>query len=155
MRTAYKTDSYSKLDPVDAEDKLRQLIRLRGQRGRILTAADEDRLLEEAVTHLGVPLDRAQGVLLAETSHRQIALETGLEETAAQLIKALAGSRKKLTYQNFEAIANFYASQRKIPLETSRQMIKRLMEEEDISPAGKGFFMSTRWYRRLRSQKAS
>jgi uncharacterized SAM-dependent methyltransferase len=92
--------------------------------------------------------------LLAETSHRQIALETGLEESATQLIEALAGNRKKLTYQNFEAIAHYYAAQRKIPVDVSRQMVKRLMDEEDIKPAGTGLFLSTRWYRRIRDKKS-
>jgi hypothetical protein len=155
MRASYQADNYSNVEPMDAEDRLRQLVRLRGQRGRVLTAADEDRLLEEAVTRLGVSLERAQGILLAETSHRQIALETGLEETASQLIEAIAGKRKKLSYENFEAIAHFYATQRKISIDSSRQMIKRLMEEEDISPAGTGLLMSTRWYRRIREKKTN
>lgn len=32
------------------EERLRQLVRLRTQRGRVLTTDDEDKLLEEAVT---------------------------------------------------------------------------------------------------------
>ena len=56
-------DGYS-TDPIaEAEERLRQLVRLRGKRARIISSQDEERLLEEAVTRLGVPLERARGVL--------------------------------------------------------------------------------------------
>ena len=151
MRPSYQADAYFELQLADAEDRLRQLVRLRSQRGRVLTSADEGRLLEEAVTRLGVSLDRARGILHAETQNGQIALESDLEDTAAELLKSFAGSRKKLSRRDFEAISSFYAGQRRIQIDAARQMVKRLMEEEDIAPQAAGILRSKRWYRRVKT----
>ena len=59
MGPAY-SDSYNTDAGTDAEERLRQLVRLRGKLARVITSEDEERLLEEAVTRLGVPLERAR-----------------------------------------------------------------------------------------------
>lgn len=151
MRASYQNNGFVDEDIFDAEDRLRQLVRLRGQRARVISAADEERLLEEAVTRLGVSLERARGVLHAETQRGQIALESDLEETVAELLKSFAGPRKKISRRDFEVITNLHSAQRKIPIETARAMVKRLMEEEDISPRATGILRSKRWYRRIKA----
>ena len=151
MRASYQSNGFVDEDIFDPEDRLRQLVRLRGQRGRVISAADEERLLEEAVTRLGVSLERARGVLHAETLRGQIALESDLEDTVAELLKSFAGSRKKISRRDFEVIANLHSSQRKIPIETARAMVKRLMDDEDISPRAAGILRSKRWYRRIKT----
>lgn len=151
MRNSYQLSDDSVGAGLDMEDRLRQIVRLRSQRGRVITAADEDKLLEDAVTRFGVSLDRARGVLHSEIRNGQIALESDLEDTVSQLVKSLAGSGKKLSRRDFEAAVSFYAARRKIPLESSRQAVKRLMEEEGIAPKRAGFMQSKRWYRRIRS----
>lgn len=151
MKNSYQTADYPDDNGPAAEDRLRQLVRLRSQRGRVLTAVDEDKLLEEAVTRLGVSLDRARGILHSELHNGQIALESDLEDTVSQLMKSLAGTGKKLSRRDFEAVANFHAARRKVPLETSRQAVKRLMEEEGISPKRAGLLRSKRWYRRIKN----
>lgn len=151
MRNPYHAAEYSISSSDDAEDRLKQLIRLRSQRGRVLTAADEDKLLEDAVTRLGVPLDKARGILHSELEKGQISLESDLEETTMELMKALAGDRKALSRRDFEAVASFYASRRKVPFEASRQSVKRLMEEEGISPKRAGILRTKRWYKRIKA----
>jgi hypothetical protein len=151
MRASYQGNGFIDEDIFDAEDRLRQLVRLRGQRGRVISAADEERLLEEAVTRLGMSLERARGVLHAEMQRGQIALESDLEDAVEELLKSFAGARKKIARRDFEVIANLYAAQRKIPIETARAMVKRLMEEEDISPRAAGILRSKRWYRRIKT----
>lgn len=144
-------DGYS-TDPIaEAEERLRQLVRLRGKRARVISSQDEERLLEEAVTRLGVPLERARGVLHSETHNGQIALESDLEDTMVELLKSFSGTRKKLSLRDFEAISSLHAARRRIPIETSRQMVKRLMEEEDITPRAAGLLRSKRWYRRIKT----
>lgn len=135
----------------DGEERLRQLVRLRAQRGRMLTTADEDRLLEEAVTRLGVPLNRARGILLSETESGEIALETNLEDTIVDLMKSLAGPKKRLSRRDFEAVAAFHAARCRRPLDASRQAVKKIMEEEDISPRRNGILATKRWYRRIKA----
>jgi hypothetical protein len=151
MRAPYHGNGYIDEHTFDADDRLRQLVRLRGQRGRVISAAEEERLLEEAVTRLGMSLERARGVLLAEMQRGQIPLESDLEDTVAELLKSFAGSRKKLSRRDFEVIANLHASQRKIQIEAARAMVKRLMEEEDISPRAAGIMRTKRWYRRIKT----
>ena len=117
----------------------------------MISAAEEERLLEEAVTRLGMSLERARGVLHAEMLRGQIPLESDLEDTVAELLKSFAGSRKKLSRRDFEVIANLHAAQRKIQIESARAMVKRLMEEEDISPRAAGVMRTKRWYRRIKT----
>ena len=150
MGPAY-SDSYNTDAGTDAEERLRQLVRLRGKRARVITSEDEERLLEEAVTRLGVPLERARGVLHAETQNGQIALESDLEDTLVDLLKSFAGTRKRLSRRDFEVISSLHAARRRTPIETSRQMVKRLMEEEDISPRAAGIMRTKRWYRRIKT----
>ena len=151
MRAPYHGNGYIDEHTFDADDRLRQLVRLRGQRGRVISAAEEERLLEEAVTRLGMSLERARGVLHAEMLRGQIPLESDLEDTVAELLKSFAGSRKKLSRRDFEVIANLHAAQRKIQIESARAMVKRLMEEEDISPRAAGVMRTKRWYRRIKT----
>ena len=150
MGPAY-SDSYNTDAGTDAEERLRQLVRLRGKRSRVITSEDEERLLEEAVTRLGVSLERARGVLHAETQNGQIALESDLEDTLVDLLKSFAGTRKRLSRRDFEVISSLHAARRRISTETSRQMVKRLMEEEDITPRAAGLLRSRRWYRRIKA----
>lgn len=132
------------------EDRLRQLVRLRAKRGRILTAADEDKLLEEAVTRLDVSLDRARGVIYAELQNSNIELETDIDENMQELAKSIAGSKERLSRADFERIATFYASRLKTPVETARRKLKRIMEEEGISARRAGVIPSRSWYRRIK-----
>jgi len=150
MVQAY-SDDYRPDTVADAEDRLRQLVRLRGKRARFITSEDEERLLEEAVTRLGVPLERARGVLHSETQKGQIALESDLEDTLVDLLKSFSGSHKRLSMRDFEAISSLHAARRRLPIESSRQMVKRLMEEEDITPRAAGLLRSKRWYRRIKT----
>lgn len=135
----------------DAEDRLRQLVRLRTQRNHILTTTDEDRLLEDAVTQLGLSLERARGIILSETGNGKVELETDLEETIADLLKSLAGSKKRLSRRDFEALAAFHSSRSKRPVVESRLAVKKIMEEEDIAPRRSGLMATTRWHRRIKA----
>lgn len=150
MGSAY-TDGYRTETDTDTEDRLRQLVRLRGSRARVITSEDEERLLEEAVTRLGVPLERARGILHSETQNGQIALESHLEDTLVELLKSFSGTHEKLSRRDFEAISSLHAARRRIPIEASRQMVKRLMEEEDITPRAAGLLRSKLWYRRIKT----
>lgn len=151
MKNSYQMAPDNNGADMDAEDRLRQIVRLRSQRGRVITSVDEDKLLEEAVTRLGVSLDRARGVLHSEIRNGQIALESDLEDIVGQLLKSLAGPDRKLSRRDFEAAVNFYAARRKVSIENSRQAVKRLMDEEGISPKRAGLLRSNRWYRRIKT----
>lgn len=133
------------------EDRLRQLVRLRAQRNRVLSAADEDKLLEEAVTRLDLSLDRARGVLYAEIQNNNVCLESDLDERVQELVTSIAGVKERLSRRDFEQIAAFYASRLKVPAETARKKLKRIMEEEGIAPKRAGLIPSESWYRRIKA----
>lgn len=135
----------------DAEDRLRQLVRLRTQRNRVLTTKDEDRLLEDAVTQLGLPLDRARGIILSETGNGEIEVETDLEDTISDLLKSLAGPKKRLSRRDFEAVAAFHSTRCRRSVEDSRSAVKKIMDEEDIVPRRAGILATTRWHRRIKA----
>lgn len=132
------------------DDRLRQLVRLRSQRGRVLSAADEDKLLEEAVTRLDLPLDRAQGIIYAELRNNSISLESDIDNRMLELLTSIAGAKGRLSRRDFERIAAFYASRLKVPVEVTRKKLKRIMEEEEIRPMRAGLIPSRSWFRRIR-----
>jgi hypothetical protein len=150
MGSAY-SDGYRTDTDTDTEDRLRQLVRLRGGRARVISSEDEERLLEEAVTRLGVQLERARSIIHSETQNGQIALESDLEDTMVELLKSFSGTHEKLSQRDFEAISSLHAARRRIPIEASRQMVKRLMEEKDITPRAAGLLRSKRWYRQIKT----
>ena len=78
------------------EERFRELIRLRTMRNKVLTAADETELLNDAVRRLGVPLSRARSIMLAEADTKNIELESDLGDTAVAMMKSMASPKGKL-----------------------------------------------------------
>lgn len=131
------------------EEKLRQLVQLRGRRDRILSLSDEENILEEAVTRLEMPLGRARGILLATADRENIEIESDLQRVTGAMIVAFAGQAKTISYRDFETVVKFHSSQTKSSPEESRKAVKKLVLREDIAPRRSGLLLSTRWFRRI------
>lgn len=132
------------------EEKLRQLVQLRGQRDRLLSLSDEEKILEEAVTQLDLPLGRARGILLAAADSESIEIESDLERVSGAMISALAGASRTISYDDFEAVVKFHAARTQSSTEDSRKAVKKLAERETVAPRRSGALFSTRWFRRIK-----
>ncbi len=132
------------------EERFRELIRLRTMRSKVLTAADEAELLNDAVRRLGVPLNRARSIMLAEADTKSIELESDLGDTAVAMMKSMASPKGKLSRTNFELIVQFYKSRMRGTDEQAKTRIKQLMLENAIEPKPNGLLRSLRWYRNIK-----
>jgi hypothetical protein len=131
------------------ENRFQELIRLRTLRNKVLSAKDETQLLTEAVSNLGVTLDKARGILLSEVDNRQIELESDLDDVMLGMIGSMSDHRSGLSERNFDMIAKYYAQRSKKVEPLARMRVKEIMEENGIEPRGSGWLRSRRWYRRI------
>lgn len=133
-----------------AEERFQELVRLRAFKGRTLTRQDEEALLQEAVLHFGLNLQRARALLVAESTALSMEMESDLDDMAVGMLDALADSRKKISQRSFGQIASYYAKRSRRTEAEAERKVKQLMEDNDLRPKPAGLFRSTRWYRRIR-----
>mgnify|MGYP006969289215 CR=1 FL=1 len=131
------------------EEKLRQLVQLRGRRDRIISVSDEERMLEEAVTRLDIPLHLARGIMLAAADAEGIEVESDIERATAAMIVAFGRKSRSISARDFETVAKFHAGRTNGSAEDSRKVVKRLARREGVAPQRDGILLSTRWYRRI------
>ena len=97
------------------ENRFQELIRLRTLRNKVLSAEDESQLLNDAVSNLGVPLDRARGILLSEVDNRKIELESDLDDVVSSMVSSMNDQNRGLSEKNFGMISKYYAQRTKKP----------------------------------------
>ena len=95
---------------------------------------------------------RLLAALGADTPSPEVvaAVPPAVKKQMQELVKSVADAKGRLSRRDFERIAIFYASRFKIPVETCRQKVKKIMEDEGISPQRAGFIPSRSWYRRIK-----
>ena len=133
-----------------SEEKLRELILLRGQRKRFLSTADEQEILETAITTLDLPAARAKGIILATADSASIETESELTRVVEAMILALAGSSKTLSYSDFMLVVKYYSRAMETTPDTAAAKIKEIMNGIRIQPARAGFLPSLRWFRAIK-----
>lgn len=131
------------------EEKLRQLVQLRGRRDRLLTVSDEENILEEAVTRLEMPLGRARGILLTTADSEKIEIESDLQRVVSAMLSAFAGKSRSISFRDFETVVKFHGGQTQASAEESRKAVKKIANREGIAPRRYGLLLSTRWFRRI------
>ncbi len=132
------------------EARFLELVRLRTMRNKVLSAQAESELLNDAVSRLGVPLNRARGILLSETDSSRIELESDLDDMAVGMLTSMAAPKSKLSSKDFDLVVRFYSMRVRKTEADARLKVKRLMEENAIAPKPRGLFRSLRWYRRIK-----
>ena len=135
---------------IESEEKLRELVLLRGQRQRFLSATDEQDILEIAITQLNVPVARAKGIILATASSASIETESELTRVVESMILTLAGRSKIVSYSDFMLVVKYHSRVTDTATEVASVKAKALMNRLGIKPGRAGFLPSIRWFRSIR-----
>jgi hypothetical protein len=134
----------------DPQDKLRELVLLYSQRDKVLTTAEEDSIVNKAVSEYGFTVGAARAIVIATAAGAGIEVEGDYEDAAKAMLVALGGTRKSITEADFALIVQYYLGKSKLPQDEVRRRVKQLIEKAGISPAPRGIFFSTRWFRTIR-----
>ena len=134
----------------DPQDKLRELVLLYSQRDKVLTTAEEDSIVNTAVSEYGFTVGAARAIVIATAAGAGIEIESDYEDAAKAMLVALGGTRKLIKAEDFDLIAQYYHGKSKLPQDEVRRRVKQLIEKAGISPAPRGIFFSTRWFRTIR-----
>lgn len=134
----------------DGEKKLRELMLLRGARNNVLSADSEEELLEISVAQLNLPLQRAQGIIIATAESAGYEVQSEIDRVSEAMVTALSGSSRAISYADFETVAGYHASKLKLSALAARKRIKEIVERLEISPERSGPFWSARWFRTIR-----
>ena len=134
----------------DPQDKLRELVLLYSQRDKVLTTAEEDSIVNTAVSEYGFTVGAARAIVIATAAGAGIEVEGDYEDAAKAMLVALGGTRKSITEADFALIVQYYLGKSKLPQDEVRRRVKQLIEKAGISPAPRGIFFSTRWFRTIR-----
>lgn len=133
-----------------AENRFRELIRIRLMREKVLSKDAESDLLKDAVTKLGLSLDKARGLLVSETDNSSIDLESDIDDATSGILASLANDKKKISYRDFEIASRFHARKTRKNMEDARREVKRIMEVNLYEPKAAGILRTRRWYRRIK-----
>lgn len=131
------------------EDKLRQLVVLRGENSSSLSTTDEEQLLETAVTRLSIPLSRARGILIATADNADVELESDLSRVVEAMVLSLAGRSMTISFSDFELLAAYYSRQMRTSVPQARVRLKQIVERAGVQPGRAGLLFSARWFRSI------
>ena len=134
----------------DPQDKLRELVLLYSQRDKVLTTAEEDSIVNTAVSEYDFTVGAARAIVIATAAGAGIEVEGDYEDAAKAMLVALGGTRKSITEADFALIVQYYLGKSKLPQDEVRRRVKQLIEKAGIAPAPRGIFFSTRWFRTIR-----
>ena len=99
----------------DPQDKLRELVLLYSQRDKVLTTAEEDSIVNTAVSEYGFTVGAARAIVIATAAGAGIEVEGDYEDAAKAMLVALGGTRKSITEADFALIAQYYLGKSKLP----------------------------------------
>ena len=134
----------------DPQDKLRELVLLYSQRDKVLTTAEEDSIVNTAVSEYGFTVGAARAIVIATAAGAGIEVEGDYEDAAKAMLVALGGTRKLIKEADFDLVAQYYLGKSKLAQDEVRRRVKQLIEKAGIAPAPRGIFFSTRWFRSIR-----
>ena len=77
----------------DPQDKLRELVLLYSQRDKVLTTAEEDSIVNTAVSEYGFTVGAARAIVIATAAGAGIEVEGDYEDAAKAMCHIPAGSR--------------------------------------------------------------
>jgi hypothetical protein len=134
----------------DGENKLRELVLLRGARNNMLSADSEEELLEIAVTQLNLTLQRAHGIIIATAESAGYEVQSEIDRVTEAMVAALSASSRVISHADFETVASYHAGKMNVSLLAARRRIKDIVERLKINPERRGLLWSARWFRTIR-----
>ena len=134
----------------DGENKLRELVLLRGARNNVLSTDSEEELLEIAVTQLNLSLQDARGIIIATAESANYEMQSEIDRVTEAMVAAVSASSRAISHSDFKTVASYHAGKLKLPLAVARGRIKDIAERLKINPERRGLLLSARWFRSIR-----
>ena len=134
----------------DGENKLRELVLLRGARNNVLSTDSEEEILEIAVTQLNLDLQRARGIMIATTESATYEMESEIDRVTEAMVAALSASSRSISQDDFKTVASYHAGKLKLPFPIAQRRIKEIAGRLKITPERRGLLWSARWFRTIR-----
>jgi hypothetical protein len=127
------------------------LVKLNGVGSRYIDRERERRLLEEAVTRLGLSLEEARGVLRSVGEDSGYVFESEARRRIEQMLNRQAGRRGLISRTQFRSTAQLFRdfSDNTIGEPEARRQLKRIMIENGWRPRRAGLLRTRRWYRQV------
>jgi len=144
-------DDLSRRGAEDPARRFADLVKLSGLQTRFIDRAQEQRLLEDAVTRFNLTLDEARGILRSVAEDLGYTFETETSRRIQQVLARHAGRRGFVSRSQFTSTAQVlrdFSSNTISEIEARRQL-KRVMMENGWQPRRAGLLMSRRWYRQI------
>jgi hypothetical protein len=119
--------------------------------GKVITRADEKKILEEGLTRFGLDFREAQGILLSVASERDIALVSHVEHHIDIFLQQVV-KRDKVPRKDFNKANLLYRKMTNdtIPVSEIRTRIKQMMEHNGWTGRRRRWlFGSRRWFKKI------
>lgn len=144
-------DDVSRRGAEDPARRFADLVKLSGLQTRYIDRAQEQRLLEDAVTRFNLTLDEARGILRSVAEDLGYTFETETSRRIQQVLARHAGRRGLVSRSQFTATSQVLRdfSSNTISEIEARKQLKRVMMENGWQPRRAGLLMSRRWYRSI------
>ena len=142
-------------DPDDRDQgrdkaKFADYIQLHTTEGKVITRADEKKILEEGLIRFGLDLREAQGILLSTAVEHEIALVSHAEHHIDIYLEEVV-KRRKISRKNFNKAVSLYRKMTKdvIPETKIRSRVKQMVEHRGWSGKRRRWlFGSRRWFKK-------
>ena len=118
--------------------------------GKVITRADEKKILEEGLTRFDLDFREAQGILLSVASEREIALVSHVEHHIDIFLQQVV-KRRKVSRKDFNKAALLYRKMTNdsIPDVEIRARIKQMIEKSGwTGKRRRWLFNSRRWFKK-------
>ncbi len=119
--------------------------------GKVITRADEKKILHEGLTRFDLDFREAQGILLSVASEREIALVSHVEHHIDIFLQQVV-KRRKVSRKDFNKAAVLYRKMTNdsIPDAEIRPRIKQMIENSGWSGKRRRWlFGSRRWFKKI------
>ena len=134
----------------DGENKLRELVLLRGARNNVLSTDSEEELLEIAVAQLNLDLQRARGIMIATAESANYEMQSDVDRVTDAMVTAVSAPSSVISQEDFKTVASYHAGKLKLSIPIARARIKEIAERLKIYPERRGLLWSARWFRTIR-----
>ncbi|MBT7757591.1 MAG: hypothetical protein HN732_09720 [Rhodospirillaceae bacterium] len=131
--------------------KFADFVQIHTIEGKVITRADEKKILEEGLTRFGLDFREAQGILLSVAAEREIALVSHVEHHIDIFLQQVV-KRGKVPRRDFNKANELYRKMTNdtIPVIEIRTRIKQMMEHNGWSGKRRRWLLgSRRWFKKI------
>ena len=141
----------SEFDQERDKSKFADYVQLHTIEGKVITRADEKKILQEGLTRFGLNFREAQGILLSVVSEREIALVSHIEHHIDIYLQQIA-KRRKVARGDFNKAVLLYRKMTNESISDAeiRPRIKQMIEQQGLTGRRRFWLLgSKRWFKKI------